>query len=49
MGAQGGEFARQPVDDGFLLLFELEVHFGGRHGAGVAHGDVACVCAGEVG
>lgn len=46
VGAQSGELAGQAVDDGFLFFLELEVHFGGGHGAWVPHWYVTCICAG---
>lgn len=47
---QGGQLARQAIDDGFLFLLELEVHLGGRHGTWMPHGharrlDARCVAA----
>lgn len=48
LSAEGGKLTRQAVHDGFLFLFKLEVHLGGRHGAGMTHGYACGVDARDV-
>jgi hypothetical protein len=47
MGAESREFARQTIHGGFLFFLQFEVHFRGCHGSRMAHGDTACVDAGD--